>query len=265
VAPSVVRHSRSGLETAGVSERLTVETQVQMIRIVVISVAAVLSGALCASAYEPASVRDAGTVNGKVLYTGPTPTNRLIIPTKDKDVCGSQPREVSPILLGPENSVQNALVYLKGIVRGKAWPDAITVRAIENWQCNFRPQLQIIPAGQFEIVNSDPVLHNTHGFFNGRTVFNIALPYQGLRVRRTLIEPGLVRVECDAHGWMLGWIYVADNPYYATTDKEGAFTLSDVPPGTYRLVSWDSYTGAVEKTLSVRVNEVTSVTIELKK
>lgn len=42
---------------------------------------------------------------------------------------------------------------------------------------------------------------------------------------------------CDAHGWMLGWIYVVDNPYYALTGTDGKFSITDVPPGEYSLVA----------------------------
>ena len=35
------------------------------------------------------------------------------------------------------------------------------------------------------------------------------------RIPTELPRAGTVRVDCDAHGWMEGWIYVVDNPYYA--------------------------------------------------
>jgi hypothetical protein len=31
------------------------------------------------------------------------------------------------------------------------------------------------------------------------------------------------------------------NPYFAKTDEQGRFTLTDVPPGTYKLVVWHPY------------------------
>jgi hypothetical protein len=127
------------------------------------------------------------------------------------------------------------------------------------------PHVQIIPAGEVEIVNSDPVLHNTHGFLDKATVFNVALPNQGQRIKRPLKRTGMVRVECDAHGWMLAWIYVADNPYYALAGKDGTFTLTNVPPGSYTLVGWQEYTGGVEVPITVKAKEAASVTIELKK
>jgi polysaccharide lyase family 4-like protein len=215
--------------------------------------------------YEAVTVSDGGAIKGKVLFQGSPPAKRKVIPTKDREVCGSGVREVDQILLGPDNAVEDAVVYLKAVEKGKGWEKSSGIPHIDNVKCDFRPHLQIIPAGDFEIVNSDPVLHNTHGFYGKLTAFNVALPNQGQRIKRPLKKPGLVRVECDAHGWMLGWVYVADNPYYAVTAKDGTFTIKDVPPGSYTLVGWQEYAGEVEIPVVVKAKEVMPVTVELKK
>jgi hypothetical protein len=85
------------------------------------------------------------------------------------------------------------------------------------------------------------------------------MPKQGMKVERPLKKPGLVRVECDSHGWMLAWIYVADNPYYAVTDKEGKFTIANVPPGNYTMVIWQEHTGSKEVPVTVKARETVTV------
>ncbi len=218
-----------------------------------------------AVAYEAVTVADGGTIKGKVTFAGAPPAKKKIIPTKDKEACGSDPREVDQIIVGSDKAVQDAIVYLKQVAKGKAWEKPAKPPAIDNVKCDFKPHVQVIPAGDIEIVNSDPVLHNTHGFLGKLTVFNVALPNQGQRIAKPLKKPGMVRVECDAHGWMLGWVYVADNPYYTVSAKDGTFTLTNVPPGSYTLVAWQEYTGAVEIPVTVKTKEVASVTVELKK
>jgi len=104
---------------------------------------------------------------------------------------------------------------------------------IDNVKCRFEPTVQVIQAGAIDVVNTDPVLHNTHGFYGKRTAFNLALPNQGQRITSQLDRPGLVRIECDSHGWMLAWVYVADSPYYARTAKDGSFSITDIPPGLH--------------------------------
>jgi len=216
-------------------------------------------------AYEATQVTDGGTIQGKVVFPGTPPPKKKVIPTKDREVCGEAPREVDQILVGPDKSVQEAVVYLKKVDKGKAWQKASKTPEINNLKCDFQPHIQVIPSGDIEIVNSDPVLHNTHGFLDRLTVFNVALPNQGQKIAKPLKKPGLVRVECDAHGWMLGWIYVAENPYYAVTGKDGTFTIKDVPPGSYTLVAWQEFTGVVEMPVTVKAKEVVQVPVELKK
>jgi hypothetical protein len=220
--------------------------------------------AVGAQAYEAGPVTDGGTIRGKVTFSGTPPPKKKVIPTKDREACGSGVREVDLILVGPDKGVQEAVVYLKDVKKGKAW-EKTKAPEIDNVKCDFKPHVQVIPAGDIEVVNTDPVLHNTHGFYGKLTAFNVALPNQGQRIKKPLKKPGLVRVECDAHGWMLGWIHVADNPYYAVTDKDGSFTIKDVPPGTYTLVTWQEHTGDVETPVTVKAKEVVPVSVELKK
>jgi hypothetical protein len=233
--------------------------------IVMLWAAAAVLPLAVAAGYEVVPVTDGGSLKGRVVYQGPPPPPRKVVPTKDREVCGSGVREVPQMLLGPDRGVQDAIVYLKKVDKGKAWEKPPQPPAIDNVKCEFKPHVQVVQPGDFEIVNSDPVLHNTHGFLDRLTVFNVALPNQGQRVKRPLKRTGLVRVECDAHGWMLGWVYVADNPYYALTGKDGGFTITDVPPGSYTLVAWQEYTGPVEVPVTIKPKEVVSLTVELKK
>jgi hypothetical protein len=161
--------------------------------------------------------------------------------------------------------VADAVVYLAKVEKGKAWAKPSKSPELDNRKCDFTPHVQVIRAGELVIVNSDPVLHNTKGFFDKLPVFNVALPNQGQRIPRTIKRSGLMRVECDAHGWMLAWVHVADSPYYAITGKDGTFTISDVPPGNYTLVAWQEYTGPVQLPVTVKAKETTSTTVELKK
>jgi hypothetical protein len=216
-----------------------------------------------AHAYEVAAVSNGGTIQGKVTYQGSVPVKK-IIPTKDQEVCGA-PRDEPQVRVGPDKGVQDAIVYLKAVPKGKAWAKADKAPVLDNHNCRFEPAIQIIRAGNIDIHNSDPVLHNTHGFYGRRTAFNVALPNKGDKVTRDLPRPGMVRVECDAHGWMLAHVFVADSPYYALTGKDGSFSISDVPPGNYTLVVSQNYIGDNEQAVTVKGGEAVKLAIDLKK
>ncbi|MGF1610868.1 MAG: hypothetical protein ACFCUQ_15810 [Kiloniellales bacterium] len=220
--------------------------------------------ALPAQGYEEISVSDGGTITGKVVYEGAVPTRKIVV-TKDMDVCGGI-REEPEIIVGPDKGAQDVVVQLIDVARGKAWPDmAVEKPVLDNVKCVFEPHVQVIRAGAVDIVNSDPILHNTHGYYGKRTAFNVALPNKDQRIEVELTRPGQVRVDCDAHGWMEGWIYVVENPYYAITAADGSFSISDVPAGEYKLVANHALTGPMETTANVESGGSTEVSIELKR
>jgi plastocyanin len=220
--------------------------------------------------YVEVKVTDGGTIEGKVVFTGTVPPPRKIIPTQDQQVCGG-PRDEPRIVLGSDNGVQGAIVFLKGVEKGKPFEKPKKPPVVDNEKCRFEPEVQVVPTGtEILIVNSDPVLHNTHGYLltdsrRGRTVFNTALPQKGQQTKTTLKQPGIVDIACDVHGWMQGWILVADNPYYAVTEKNGAFSIRDVPPGKYTVATFQPYTGVRESPVSVEAKKTVTVNVELKK
>jgi hypothetical protein len=217
-----------------------------------------------APAYQAIPVADGGSIAGKVVYQGAVPM-RKIIPTKDQEVCGDI-REEPQIVVGPDKGVPDVIVYLKQVDKGKPWPTLEQPPEIVNRQCRFVPFAQAFPVGsEVVVVNDDPVFHNTRAFLGRLSLMNVGLPNQGQRIPQTIRRAGIIRIECDAHGWMQAWAYAADNPYYAVTDPNGAFTIADVPPGTYRLAAWHAFTGETESPVTVKAKEVSAVTIELRK
>lgn len=219
--------------------------------------------AIPASAYEVAAVANGGSIKGKVTYNGTVPL-RNVLPTKDEKICGG-PRKDPLIVLGADKGVQDVAVSLQGVAKGKAWPASAPTPTIDNKDCRFLPHVQVVAAGKMAVVNSDPVLHNTHGFYDKRTAFNLALPNQGQSIDVELQRLGTVRIECDSHGWMLGWVHVVDNPYYAVTDANGGFEIKDIPPGKYTLVANQEHTGPMTMEVEVKAGETVNLPIELKK
>ncbi len=62
---------------------------------------------------------------------------------------------------------------------------------------------------------------------------------------------GNYKVYCNIHQDMILDIVVLDNQYFATTDEQGKYTLSNVPPGDYQLKIWHIYGGEQVKDITV--------------
>jgi hypothetical protein len=207
-------------------------------------------------------VTDGGTITGQVVFHDTVPMRQIIV-NKDPTVCG-QSREDPLIVVGPGQGVADTVVYLAEVPSGKDWPPEGKKPVLNNVKCRFEPAMQVVRPGTIDVGNKDPVLHNTHGYYGKRTAFNMALPNQGQVISADLMKAGTVRVDCDAHGWMEGWIIVRNNPYYALTGADGKFSITGIPPGTYNLVTLQPYSVLVEQQITVAAGKPANLTIELK-
>ena len=120
---------------------------------------------------------------------------------------------------------------------------------VTNEKCRFAPRVQLArPNASVRTTSKDPVLHTTQAQLeNGRTIFNVALPVPGINISKPIGGAGTVRLNCNTHPWMRGWVIVTDDAA-AISGADGRFTLDNIPPGTYELRVWhESLKGAPQK------------------
>jgi plastocyanin len=228
---------------------------------------AALSFSVSAFAYEAENVANGGTITGTVKYKGTPPKPKKIEITKDKDVCGLKPHFDQDIVVGKDDGIQYAVVTL-AIQKGAALKPEKEV-TFDQKGCQYEPHVLAFPAGStVQIVNSDGILHNIHTYSTKNPPFNMAQPKFKKVIHVTEKEPELVKVTCDAHGWMSGWWYVAGDPYYAVTDENGNFTIKDVPPGDYTIEAWQEKLAPagkeVKQKVSVKAGQTSTVNFEMK-
>ena len=223
--------------------------------------AALLSGVW---AYEAIDVKDGGTVSGEVKFSGNPPTPEKIATTKDQEVCGKTEKVNESLLVGANKGIQNVVVSISNIQKGKKMPE--TGGTLDQKDCRYAPHVVLSPAGaELSIVNSDGILHNIHTYSTKNSPFNKAQPKFKKEMKESFAQPETVKLTCDAHGWMAGWLIVQDNPYYAVTDANGAFKITDVPPGDYELKFWHETLGETAQKVSVKAKEEAKVSVEMAK
>jgi hypothetical protein len=95
------------------------------------------------------------------------------------------------------------------------------------------------PAGNFSFGKVSLSGEGGAGFFN--TGSQGAFPKSEFRVtieRVKFEKPGKVDVFCSIHSRMSCIILVLENPYYATSNDKGHYSITNVPAGTYKLKAW---------------------------
>ncbi len=204
------------------------------------------------------AVQTTGTITGVVSMKDPPPPSTLMT-TADQAVCGdTAPNE--EVVSDGDGHVANAVVRVTGI----PWSTEPPAPTLNNIACRFEPRVQIARArGQLDITSEDETLHSTHAYDDrNRTDFNIAMPFPGLHVTRPLRRPGVLRVQCDSHPWMRGWIVVGHD-VGAVSDVDGTFTIPDVPAGAHEVTVWHETLSAHPQTVTVTAGETTTVTFTL--
>jgi plastocyanin len=221
-----------------------------------------LTGWSSAKAYEAGPVSGGGTISGVVKYKGTPPARAQLEVNKDKEVCAVQPKLSKDLVVGPDGGIQYAVVSIKDIAKGKPFDAAKP--AIDQKGCEYLPHVQLVQAGkEIDIHNSDGILHNVHTYGQKNPTLNRAQPKFKKTITEKFEHPEMVKLTCDVHGWMTGWLAVQDHPYYAATDEKGMFKLTDVPPGDYELRVWQEKLGETTQKVTVQSGQETVVTFEL--
>jgi plastocyanin len=131
----------------------------------------------------------------------------------------------------------------------------------------FVPRVLAVRAGQpVKFTNSDPANHNVRTASSQPTnEFNVFTGIDGSYTHRFVAVPqqSPVRLGCDIHPWMRGWIYVFDHPHFAVTDEQGRFRINSVPPGRYKLLlRQPDIRFIAEREVAVAPGEVARVAVE---
>ena len=203
--------------------------------------------------------QNTGVVTG-VVKVDSIPDMETVDVDTDQAVCGTTVEDQAA-LVDPSGGVANAVV----LVNGLEWIADPPAPVIKNEGCFFVPRVQVAKTrSQLEITSVDETLHSTHAYDDRqRTMFNVAIPFPGLNIKRPLRRPGVVRIECDSHAWMRGWIYIT-NDVGAVTSTKGRFEIPEIPIGTYELTVWhERYEGEMQ-TVTVTAGRTTEANFTLR-
>lgn len=116
---------------------------------------------------------------------------------------------------------------------------------LDQRNLQFAPRVLALRTGTtVEFPNNDRVFHNVFSFRDGKR-FDLGLYPIGSVKLVEFDKPGVSRVFCNIHPQMAAYVVVVDSPWFAVSEASGAFTLPEVPEGTYTYHAWRAGGAAV--------------------
>jgi len=201
------------------------------------------------------SVSNAAIIFGKIKYEGKVPKFREIKMDADP-ICLSKHRgKVYPktLLLNENNMMGNVFIRIKDGIFDEPFEAPKEAVVITQEGCMYTPHVVGLMVGQpLKILNPDGTLHNVHALSKINAEFNLAMPKFRRETQKTFDKAEFMfPIKCDVHPWMSAWISVLDHPYFAITTKNGEFSISGVPKGTFTIEAWHEKLGTQTQRLNI--------------
>jgi plastocyanin len=220
------------------------------------------SVSISAAPVDPGTV---GTLTGRVVLDGappPAEVIRLDADPKCASLAQGQERRTEYVVVGSENALQNAFVYVKEGLPTRLYPVAAQPVVLDQQSCRYVPRVLGIQVGQqLTIRNSDPLLHNVRAEAQINQPFDVGTPIQKMEVKRTFsTREVMVPVKCNVHGWMHAYIGVLEHPFFAVTDDAGRFSIPQLPPGTYTIEVWHERLGTQLQQVTIAAKDTQDLT-----
>ena len=151
-------------------------------------------------------------------------------------------------------SAEDIAVYVDAIP-GKTFDAPSKPAVADQKHMTFVPHVLVVLKGTtVQFLNSDPVGHNVYWPSidrNKKLAHNMGTWPQGQQKAFTFNDLGVAPLLCNVHPEMSGYVVVVPTPYFAVTDKEGNFTIKDVPDGSYTLKTWSENGKPATQSVSV--------------
>jgi len=226
------------------------------------------SGGAATSSYRVANTdpNERATLSGKVYFAGTRkPPRRIDLSDQFCMNAHAQGLMSEEFVVCPDGGVQWVIVYIaRGLVPGMKFTPPSTPAVLDQVDCQYVPRVLVVQVGQpLVIKSSDATSHNVHGLPGGpNPEINKSMTTPGALDPRTFDRPQVpYKIKCDVHNWMWSFVGVVPHPCHAVTDANGAFTIRDLPPGTYQLVAWHEKLG--EKAVDITVGNRETKTVDI--
>jgi plastocyanin len=206
-----------------------------------------------------------GGVAGRVSFDG-TPAKPRTIDMSQEPSCAKQyskPVTAETVVTGPDNALENVVVYISAGAPDEPPPDKPAVLVQKG--CRYTPHILAFQANQdFEIMNEDQTSHNIHTLPTSNREWNKSQPPGAPPIEDKYARPEFIPVKCNIHPWMKGTLAVMKNSHYMITADNGEFKLPNLPPGNYTITAWHESYGEQSQQVTITGSEMKNVNFVFK-
>lgn len=231
-----------------------------------------------AAGYKETVVNNGGSISGRAVYKGTVPPPRPfgLIVYPDREICvrisdGLGRRMLRDFTVAEDGGFQNVVVVVEDVTEGKPFDFKGPRIAVRD--CEFRPFMSVVrDRHPITFQNADPVVHDIQTYSiqdnkRGDRIFDRVVLSNGVLKEEIHLPKGqkVVWMQCGKHSFMQTWAYAVENPYFAITAENGTYTISDLPPGRYRVTAWHPFMKLREEIIEVKAGDATVLNFEFGK
>ena len=229
---------------------------------------------------------NAAIVTGTITFDGTeeyteVPARKLLDINTNEQHCitATKGAKSEELVVSKGKGIQNVVVYVR--VSGQKATPLKENPKLDQKDCRYLPHVLAVPTGTTVILTSDdPVAHNVNAHATKNEAKNLLISKKGLEFPYTLTKAEAIKLTCDVHAWMSGYIVAVDSNFYTVTGQKdekgnfihpddyeksadtGKYTIKDVAAGRARVVVWHETLGTANKT--VQVPETGELTVDFK-
>lgn len=211
------------------------------------------------------------TIVGRITLRGTPPPER-IIPLNSTPSCPelwTNPPTTQDFIVGTNGELANVFVSIAGRMNNQLSAASLTNHLLLLSDCKITPPLSgLLTSQTLGFANRTSEDHflkitttNHPSAPNSRITTQVFLYSGTTRSRPAFRRPeDFIAIECTRHPWEFAYVCVVENSFYAISDTNGLFVISNVPTGKYLLTARHlrmSGTNALSRDVIVKADQPT--------